>query len=93
MRQSAQPPQTLIASADFVVEPSASGVRVSGVNDNSPAARLSLKAGDILVRVNGAQISTVEDAQGLLKDWQPDARISVQVKRGGNTVTLSQGGR
>ena len=38
-----------------------SGVLVNEVPDNTPAARVGLKAGDVIVRVAGEQVATIED--------------------------------
>jgi len=47
--------------ARFLGLASTSGVIVADVEKNSPAERANLEVGDVLIRVNGYQINTVED--------------------------------
>ena len=56
------------------------GVFVMGVVRRSPAARLGVRPGDVLVSVNGKEIELVRDAEKTLKG--PADRWSISIRRG-----------
>jgi Do/DeqQ family serine protease len=58
----------------------ADGVIVSGVEEEGPAARAGLRAGDVITQVNREAVRSVKDF----------ARIVGQVRRGGNLLLLVQ---
>ena len=66
------------------------GVVVSEVKDNSPAAELGLKKGDIIVSIDGEPISSSRDAEKAQKSrnyyWK------LVINRGGQTMTSMVGG-
>jgi hypothetical protein len=68
------------------------GVLFSAVQDNSPAAKAGLKAGDLLIQFDGKPIQNLNDYAYALRAKQPGDVVLVMVKRGGGdvlaTVTL-----
>jgi S1-C subfamily serine protease len=67
-----------------------SGVVVSAVKDNSPAAELGLKKGDIIISIDGEPIASSRDAEKVQKSrnyyWK------LVINRGGQTMTSMVGG-
>jgi aminopeptidase YwaD len=62
------------------------GVLFSAVQDNSPAAKAGLKAGDLLVQFDGKPIQNLNDYAYALREKQPGDVVQVMVKRGGRDV-------
>jgi S1-C subfamily serine protease len=63
---------------------------VSEVKENSPAAELGLKKGDIIISIDGEAISSSRDAEKVQKSrnyyWK------LVINRGGQTMTSMVGG-
>jgi len=65
------------------------GVLVTMVVPGGPAARAGVKAGDIIVKVNGQETPFMQRVQRAVKLCAPGAACPIEVFRGGETVTLS----
>jgi membrane-associated protease RseP (regulator of RpoE activity) len=63
--------------------PSVTGVRVRGVQAGSPAAKVGLKEGDIVVRFAGAAISSLEDLMSLIRRRRPGETVELLYLRDG----------
>ncbi len=57
--------------------PVAGGAVIVGVQSGSPAATAGLQAGDVIVSINGAPISTVGDLSSALRSERPGQTIQV----------------
>jgi len=70
-----------------------SGVLVTGFGNDasgaSPAQRAGLQTGDIIVAVNGQQVTDNEDLAGAILTQQPGTRVSLTIVRGGHQQTIS----
>jgi hypothetical protein len=62
------------------------GVLFSDVQNNSPAAKAGLKAGDLMVEFDGKQILTLSDYAYALRTKKPGDIVAVIVKRNGQDV-------
>jgi hypothetical protein len=73
------------------------GDRVRAVTAGSPAARLGLKAGDVLARVNGLPVASFSDVQYALHGAPARSAVAVRWSRGsaerGGQLELPQGWR
>jgi len=67
---------------------SASGVKLSGVTDGSPAAKGGIQGGDVVVKFDGKPVGTLEDYTETLQRHKPGDAVDVVVKRDGKEVTL-----
>ena len=65
------------------------GVVIVGVARNSPAARSGLRAGDVIVGVDGRSIETAVDVQEAVQSSRVGANLPVEVDRNGSRVTIS----
>jgi S1-C subfamily serine protease len=65
------------------------GVLFSDVQNNSPAAKAGLKAGDLMVEFDGKAIQTLQDYAYALRSKQPGDIVAVVVKRDGKDVKAS----
>lgn len=64
------------------------GVAVMQVEGNSPAARLGLQKGDIIQRINGADIPAVLELKAALGASQKTRRWQIFIKRGQQVLNL-----
>jgi hypothetical protein len=65
------------------------GVQLSGVRAGSPAEKAGLKQGDIIVKFGDRSIRNVQDYTVALGEHSPGDVVTIVVKRGAETVTLT----
>jgi hypothetical protein len=65
------------------------GVLFSDVQNNSPAAKAGLKAGDLMVEFDGKAIQTLSDYAYALRSKQAGDIVAVVVKRDGKDIKTS----
>lgn len=75
-----------IASND---EDASDGVVVQSVTSGSAADQGGLRAGDVIVAIDGKAVSRTEDLVSQLRASAPGAHVSLTVERGGQTLTLA----
>jgi hypothetical protein len=67
---------------DFGSQPGATGVRVTGVRPASPAEKAGLQTGDVILRLGGREVKTIDDFTFVLRSQRPGDRVEVVVRRG-----------
>lgn len=65
------------------------GLNVDKVGRESPAEKAGLKKGDVLLKMDGVDLTTKEQFQDLLKEKAPDDRVALELLRDGKTETLT----
>ena len=65
------------------------GARITIVDPNSPGARGGLHIGDIIVAINGMQITGIEDLHNELEEYHGGDRITLTVQRGNREQTIN----
>ena len=74
--------------------PSVRGVAVEKVTEGSPAEKAGIQAGDVIVRVNGDDITSSQKLTRLVGEISPDHTARITVFRGGSerelTVTVGK---
>ncbi len=65
------------------------GVYITYVEEGSPAAQAGLRAGDVLVGINNARISGVEDYENLLYSSEPGDQWNITIYRDYRQYTAS----
>jgi len=65
------------------------GLSVDKVGRESPAEKAGLKSGDILLKMDGAELKTKDQFQDLLKEKAPDDRVALELLRNGKPETLT----
>jgi membrane-associated protease RseP (regulator of RpoE activity) len=68
--------------------PRDAGLLVNRVVEDTPAAKAGLKAGDVIVEVDGEEIGRVGDISRALDDHEPGDSVDVKVMRDGSERTL-----
>ncbi|MBZ0163037.1 MAG: DegQ family serine endoprotease [Notoacmeibacter sp.] len=66
----------------------ASGALVSEPQDDSPAKKAGLKAGDIITAVNDEKVDTPRDLARRIGGMQPGTKVAVQVWRNGESMSM-----
>ena len=75
------------AMPDFAF--SGEGVRISGVSDDSPAAKAGLQKGDVITACNGKHIKNLTDYSNFLKEHKPGDTVKFTIDRGGESKEVS----
>jgi len=65
------------------------GMRISGAQGGSPAEKAGLKAGDIIIKMAGHKIASLQDYATVLKALKAEEAVEIVVKRDGKEVPLS----
>jgi len=68
---------------------SGSGAQVGTVRSGSPAAKAGLKAGDVIVSVDGTSIESANELTAVVAQHQSGDTLRLTVKRNGSTLTLN----
>jgi hypothetical protein len=71
---------------DFVFN--GTGCRLAGVIAGSPAEQAGLREGDIVIRINSADINKLKDLSVILKSLSPGDRVSIIFMRGKKEMTV-----
>src|SRR5215510_12627440 len=73
------------------IDSTSSTARIAAIRPSTPAASAGLKAGDVVVEVDGKTISSGDDLTRVIDDHKPGDKISVTYKRSGSehSVTLT----
>jgi putative serine protease PepD len=65
------------------------GVRLSAVEPSGPAAGAGLKAGDVILRLNGRPMSDPTDLIALVRKFAPGSVVTVEYRRGSDRQNAS----
>lgn len=64
------------------------GLQVTNVQQDSPAEKAGLKAGDVLLKVADKQPTALADIAGVLREKRPGDKVALTVKRGEQELQL-----
>jgi len=64
------------------------GIKLSGVVENSPAAKSGLKKGDIIIYFDDKPIKSLRDYSNLLKKYKPGDIVTIKFLRNGKTFSV-----
>lgn len=65
------------------------GLQVTKVGRESPAEKAGIKAGDVLLKMDGVELKTKAQFQDLLKEKAPSDRLALELLRGTKPETLN----
>lgn len=68
--------------------PSSEGLTISDVVKNSPAEKYRLLVDDVLISVNGVEVTTIIDYNEEMKKYLPGSTVKLKVKRDGKETVL-----
>jgi S1-C subfamily serine protease len=66
-----------------------SAVEIMSIARRGPAAEAGLAEGDLLVRVGDRAVSSIDELQGLLREWPPGRPAELHILRRGKALTLT----
>lgn len=73
---------------------SVQGVAVEKVFENSPAAQAGLQSGDVIIRFNDEEVTSIRKLYRLISEVAPDHQVKLRILRGGKekevTVTIGR---
>ena len=64
------------------------GVKLSGVSPIGPAAKAGVKAGDIIIKLGGKEITNIYDYTYVMGDLKIGTQTTITVQREGKSVDL-----
>jgi hypothetical protein len=64
------------------------GVQLSGVSENSPAAKAGFRAGDVIIQIGSRTIKSLEDMQAALAEAQGGQKLKVAFRRNGQRMEV-----
>ncbi|MBN6078343.1 outer membrane-stress sensor serine endopeptidase DegS [Aggregatibacter actinomycetemcomitans] len=64
------------------------GILITGVIENSPAAKAGLKAGDIILKINKVEAHSPTEMMKLIADVHPNTKVEVEISRLGKTYKI-----
>jgi membrane-associated protease RseP (regulator of RpoE activity) len=73
---------------EYFRAPRNAGLLVNRVVEDSPAEKAGMKAGDVIVSVDGEEIERIGDISRALRDHEPGDTVDVKVVREGSERTL-----
>lgn len=65
------------------------GAAIEKVVENSPAAQAGLQAGDVIIKVDGEQVTSAKKLSRLISEIAPDHQAKITVLRAGNERDLT----
>ncbi|HEY0321626.1 MAG TPA: PDZ domain-containing protein [Pyrinomonadaceae bacterium] len=65
------------------------GIVITKVFEDSPAARAGLRAGDVILRFDGEQVSTYSKLQRLISEAAPEQTVRLSISRNGTEQEVS----
>lgn len=66
----------------------AKGVKILGVDSNTPAAKSGLQKDDLIKEIDGKPISSTDDLRSKIKDLKEGDNITITFQRAGKTQTI-----
>jgi serine protease Do len=65
------------------------GVEITRVEDNSPAEKAGVKAGDVVQEYNGQRVEGMEQFGRMVRETPPGREVKLAISRNGSTQTLT----
>jgi serine protease Do len=75
--------------AEALKLPDATGVLVSSIQPNTPAAKAGLSRGDVILKVNGESIDSTGKLRNLIAADGAGAKVTLQIRRDSKTEDIS----
>ena len=82
------------AQLGVMIEDAENGVLVSDIIEGSAAEKAGMKSGDVITKVDGAEVNSMQELVDAIKDREPGSKVEIIYIRGGEpvkkTVTLQE---
>ena len=76
------------AIVGVMLDQTAKNARLSEVSKDLPAAKAGLKAGDVIVNIDGQPTPTSKEVNQVLGKYQPGDKVTIEVSRDGKSLKL-----
>jgi len=70
-------------------EEAGGGVRVNGVSPGGPAAEAGVKAGDVIVAIEGKKVATGRELVKVMEDVESGQKVALELRRDGKPVKVT----
>jgi membrane-associated protease RseP (regulator of RpoE activity) len=67
------------------------GAEIQAVEESGPAAQAGVRAGDVVVAIDGSAISDPEDLGETIRTYEPGTVVEMSVRRDGETIVVPVG--
>ncbi|WP_305456101.1 outer membrane-stress sensor serine endopeptidase DegS [Photobacterium leiognathi] len=64
------------------------GIIVIGMNPNGPAVKAGFKMNDIVIEIDGKQVTNVQSVRDIVTDIRPGTRVNVKILRDGKPMII-----
>ena len=64
------------------------GLGITGVRPGSPAEQAGLTGGDVIIRFDGKEVTSINDYAIALRERAPGDTVAIQIRRGGEVLDL-----
>jgi S1-C subfamily serine protease len=82
-------PSTPVAYLGVTTQETAAGVEITDVGSDTAAEQAGLQPGDLILQVDGQDVTTADDLGAAIRAHQPGEEITVEVERSGRTTTVT----
>ncbi|HZD59990.1 MAG TPA: trypsin-like peptidase domain-containing protein [Anaerolineae bacterium] len=65
------------------------GVEIMAVEPGGPSARVGVRAGDLIVAINGQKVSSIDDIQRALSKWTVGQQVTLTIVRGQHQMDIT----
>ena len=65
------------------------GLRIETVRAGGSAEKAGIKDGDVIIKIDGKNILSIEDYMSVLQELKPGDEVKLSVKRGDSEVELT----
>lgn len=89
LEQGGQPQHAYLGVSSAPASGTQGGALVRSVQSGSPAAAAGLQVGDVIVKINGNQVSSVNDVINDVSADKPGDKMTITVIRGGKQQTVT----
>ncbi len=72
----------------YIKDNGGSGVLIDSVNEDSPAEDAGLKSGDVILKIDGKDVSSAADLKAEISKHLPGERVDLTVERDGDTIDI-----
>ncbi|MBX3702963.1 MAG: PDZ domain-containing protein [Steroidobacteraceae bacterium] len=82
-------PRRAMLGVNLGAEEAGGGVRVNSASPGGPAAEAGVKAGDVIVAIDGKKVATGRELVKVMEDVEPGQKLALELRRDGKPVKVT----